>query len=103
MSDDKKLQEFFRKNMKSCPPAPTNEYQRILERIEEESKPLMTPWKWMGLFGTSVALGALLFISLPYFQKSNEQMLSENTQQVEELLQDTFSDYASSFEEDEVP
>ncbi len=102
MSDDKKLQEFLKKNMKSCPPAPNREYQNILERIEDENKPAISPWKWMGLFGTSVALGVLLFVSLPYFQNSKEQVLTENTQQVEELLQETFSDYASSFEEDEV-
>lgn len=101
MSDDKKLQNFLMNNTKPCPPAPQREYQNILERIEG-SKPTMSPWKWMGLFGTSVALGVLLFVSLPYFQSSNEKMLSENSQQAEELLQDTFSDYASSFEEDEV-
>ncbi len=102
MSDDKKIQEFLKRNIRPCPPAPQREYQSILEHIEEENKPIMSLWKWVGLFGTSVALGVLLFVSLPYFQTSEEQVLTENTQQVEELLQETFSDYASSFEEDEI-
>lgn len=102
MSDDRKINEFLRKKTQPCPPAPRDEYQKILSRLEKESSSFHLSWKWMTAFGAGLAMIVLLVTVLPLTQnKISNQAYVENNVHEEEWLQETFSDYASSLDEEE--
>ena len=99
MTEDKKINDFLKQNLKPCPEAPRDEYQRILSKLEK--KPFIFSLKAMSAVGASVVLVLLLAIFVPYgTPKQNLQV--ENEKQTEEWLHETFSDYATSFEESEL-
>ena len=98
MNEDNKIKEWL---MKPIPPAPRNEYQAILERIDKKDKKGHYNLKWGVALGAGFCVGVLLFLILPQIRQNQTQVMAQNTEEVESFLDGAFTEYVSSFEEDE--